>query len=174
VPAIVRAEAPPQHDLDVLYVLDLRACDRAAALHRAVTTELAALADRGLRVGVMAMLSPHLAHAHEPTPVQLQALISTGRVTEVMLDEVVRVDRLIVRHPEALLGAAPRTPTVRARRVEMVRTGRSERLLPRGATTRAVLRQALAHLVHPGFRLRRARAARLLGSSRAHHAPRDR
>ncbi|MER3388741.1 MAG: glycosyltransferase family 2 protein [Microcella sp.] len=164
VPAIVRAEAPPQHELDVLYVLDPRACDRAAPLHRAIVLELAALADRGLRVGLLAMLSPHLAHAHEPSPAPLQALITTGRVAEVVLDEAVTVDLLVVRHPEALLGAAPRNPSVRARRVELVRTDRAARLLPRSTVTRMVRRAALASIVHPGHRLRRPRAARLLGS----------
>ncbi|MFL0713417.1 MAG: glycosyltransferase family 2 protein [Microcella pacifica] len=164
VPAIVRADGPPQHELDVLYVLDPRSSDRAAALHRAVVGELAALADSGLRVGIMAMLSPHLAHAFESSPAELQALITTGRVTEVMLDEAVTVDRLVVRHPETLLGAAPGNPAVRARHVEITRTGRTERLLPRSVTTRAVRRDALARLVHPGYRLRRPRATRLLGS----------
>ena len=164
VPAIVRAEAPPQHELDVLYVLDPRECERAEALHRAVVEELSSLVDRRLRVGVMAMLSPHLAHAHESSPVELQALVSTGRVAEVMLDEAVTVVRLVVRHPEALLGVAHDSPTVHARRVEIVRTDRTERLLPRSVTTRAVRRDALARLVHPGYRLRRPRATRLLGS----------
>jgi len=164
VPAIVRAEAPPHHDLDVLYVLDPRECERAEPLHRAVVDELAVLADRRLRVGVMAMLSPHLAHAYESSPADLQALITTGRVTEVMLDEAVTVDRLVVRHPEALLGAAPRSPTVRARRVEIVRTGRAERLLPRTTVTRRVRRAVMASIVHSGYRLRRPRATRLLGS----------
>jgi len=164
VPAIVRAAAPPQHDLDVLYVLDPRECERAAPLHRAVVDELAALADRRIRVGVMAALSPHLAHAYESSPADLQALITTGRITEVMLDEAVTVHRLVVRHPEALLGVAHDSPTVHARIVEIVRTGRTERLLPRTLTTRAVRRDALAHLVHAGYRRRRPRAARLLGS----------
>ena len=94
----------------------------------------------------------------------MQALITSGRIAEVMHDEVVTVDRLVVRHPEALLGTALRNPTVHARRVELVRAGPAERLLPRAVTSRAVRRDALAHLVHPGYRLRRPRATRLLGS----------
>jgi len=164
VPAIVRAQAPPQHDLDVLYVLDPRACEQSADLHRCVVRELHALVDRGLRVGVMAMLSPHIAHAYLPSPPDLQELINGGTVVEVMPDEEGHTDRLVVRHPEALLGAAPRQPTVRTRSVELVRTGRAQRLLPAAAQSRRAQLEAVSWIAHPGYRLRRPRAGRLLGS----------
>lgn len=164
VPAVVSVTAPPSHDLDVLYVLDPRQCETAASLHGAVVRELTALARGARRVGFMAALSPHLGDPSMVSPHELQLLVNSGAVVEVMLGERVTADRVVVRHPEALVGVAGRAPTVTARRVELVQTSRAEHLLPHAVITSAVVRDGLESLVHSGYSTRRVRPGRLLGS----------
>lgn len=124
-------EARRRRRWDVLYVLDLRATAEQPA---SFLDELLELARAGRTVAVMHMeslLFPLVAEV-EPYVPELQGLISTGVVGEVLFTDEAQVATVVIRDPSSLQFAASTRAALSAGRVLVLPEGLPERA---GATS---------------------------------------
>lgn len=126
-------EAERRREWDVVYVLDLRQTAERPATY---LDELLELVRAGRRTAVLhleSLLYPLLAEV-EPYAEELQRLISTGVVGEVLATDEVNVANVVVRDPSVLQFAASARLPLHARRVLVLPDGRPRQPREQGWT----------------------------------------
>ncbi|MEN1925985.1 glycosyltransferase family 2 protein [Luteimonas qiangzhengi] len=118
-------EVQRRRQWDVMYVLDLRA---TAEQPPSFLDELVQLVEAGRKVAVMHMesfLYPLVAEV-EPYVPELQRLISTGVVGEVLITDDAEVETVVIRDPSSLQFAASMKVAAAANRVLVLPEGTSQ------------------------------------------------
>jgi hypothetical protein len=111
---------PLTHDLDVLFVLDSTGRGEAGAVVANTASDIRDLLTAGLRVGIRRALALGELRPMEPTHSDLQALVNSGDVVEVLSIDACRATLTVLCHPECLVGVGEGEETVESDRVIVV------------------------------------------------------
>jgi hypothetical protein len=115
----------PVHDLDVLFVLDTTGRGAAEAIVRESVSDIRALLEVGLRVGVRRAIALGELRPLTSTHHSLQCLINSGVLVEALAVDETRSTLTVIRHPECLTGVGDSERPVETDRVTVV-GGRSQ------------------------------------------------
>jgi hypothetical protein len=111
---------PPKHDLDALFVLDSTGRGEAGAVVADTASDIRDLLTAGLRVGIRRAIALGERRPMESTHSDLQALVNSGDVVEVLSIDTARSALTVLSHPECLLGVGEGEETVASDRVIVV------------------------------------------------------